>query len=426
MTETAGNPSLWQRWKGLHLWAQILIGMGLGIALGTVLQATGNQDITVTFFKPVGDLFINLIKMLVVPLVFLSLICGVTSMSDPDKLGRIGLKAFGLYLITTAFAICIGLGLGTLIEPGAGLNYPVPETVGAAQDAPSIASILLNIVPGNPVQALAEGEILQIIFFAMMLGIATIMVGERAQPVVTFLNAASEVILRLTTMIMALAPYGVFALITWVAGSFGIDLLEGLVYLFFAVYLGAALHMALIYGGFVLFIARLSPVSFFAGTFDAIAVAYSSASSSATLPVTMRCAEENLGVSKGVSSFVLPMGATINMDGTALHLGVTSLFIAQAYGIDLTAADYGLIVLTATLASIGTAGVPGVSVLMMSMILGSIGLPQEGIALYVGIDRILDMARTAVNVTGDSMVNLLVAKSEREVDLATFRHEPEV
>jgi len=405
--------SVLKTWTGSKLWLRILVALILGVAVGAVFGDTAAA------LKPIGTLFINTIKMLIVPLIFVSLVCGVTSMKDPARMGRIGFKTVILFLLTTAFAILIGLGIGTILEPGVGvaIDNAAPVT---AKEAPSLVNILVNLVPKNPVSALATGNVLQIIVFAILLGLAINLAGEKAKPVDTLFNSLSEVMIKLTHIVMEFAPIGVFALMAWVAGTYGLDILLPMAKVIFAVYLACILHAVIVMGGFVRVFTGLSPVKFFKGIFDAQAVAFTSTSSSATLPVTIQCARENLGVSKNTSSFVLPLGATINMDGTAIYQGVAVLFIAQAFGVDLSFADYITIILTATLASIGTAGVPGAGLIMLSLVLTSVGLPLEGVALIAGIDRILDMARTSLNVTGDSMVNLVVAKSEGDVDETVY------
>ena len=401
-------------WTNLKLWQKILVALLLGLVVGAI-WGPGAENI-----KPIGTVFISLIKMLIVPLVFSSLVVGVCSMEDTKKMGRIGLKSFVIYLLTTAVAITIGLTIGTVLEPGVGIDMAAAETT-AAKEAPSFIETLVAIVPKNPVGAMSAGNILQIIVFAVLLGIAINLAGERAAPVKAVFESFAEIMYKLTHMVMLLAPYGVFALMAWVAGKYGLDVLLPLGKVIFGVYLACILHVLLtLTGGGIMLFSRLNPVRYLRGIIDAQAVAFTTTSSSGTLPVTISCARENLGVSKGVSSFVLPLGATINMDGTALYQGVAALFVAQAFGVDLGTGDYITIILTSTLASIGTAGVPGAGLIMLSLVLTSVGLPLEGIAIIAGIDRVLDMARTTVNVTGDLMVSVLVAKTEGELDEVTY------
>jgi len=401
-------------WSRLALWKKILIGMVLGVIVGTTMGPDA------AILKPLGTLFINAIKMLIVPLVFCSLIVGITSMKDTQKMGRIGLKAVVLYMGTTSVAITIGLGLAMLFTPGEGLNMVASATDVAAQNAPSLVQTLLNMIPKNPVGALAAGNILQIIVFAIGLGVSLALIGDKADPAVKFFESLAEAMYKLTELVMKLAPYGVFGLMAWVSGIYGVDVLLPLIKVIAVVYLGALIHIIVFYSGMISLLGRLNPVRYLRSLTNPAAVAFTTTSSSGSLPATIKASREELGVSKGVASFVLPLGATINMDGTALYQGVCALFIAQAFGIDLAASDYITIILTATLASIGTAGVPGAGLIMLSLVLTTVGLPLEGLAIVAGIDRILDMARTTVNICGDMMVSLLVAKSEDELDKEIF------
>jgi len=369
--------------------------------------------------KPLGDIFISAIKMLIVPLVFSTLVVGITGMGDPQKMGRIGLRTIALYLLTTAFAIAIGLLASTIFQPGAGLDLAYDSSVDA-KEAPSLVEILVGLVPQNPIDALANGNILQIIVFAIGLGISLLLIGERGAPMNRVFESFAEAMYKLTEIVMAFAPFGVFGLIANVAGQYGLDVLLPLAKVIGVAYLACVVHVLVVYSGLIALLGRLNPVRYFRGGIDALVVAYSSASSSGTLPVSLRCAQDNLGVSRGVSGFVLPVGATINMDGTALYQGVVALFVAQFVRIDLSWADYGMIILTGTLASIGTAGVPGSGLVMPSIVLTQVGLPLEAVGLVAGIDRILDMARTSVNVAGDLMVTVLVGKSEGELDETVY------
>ena len=395
--------------KKMALWLKILIGMIAGIIAGMLL---GNNA---EYIKPLGQLFISAIKMLIVPLIFCSLIVGVTSMKDTTKMGRIGVKSIVFYLATTAVAISIGLGLGLLFEPGAGLNM-VATTVADAKPSPTLVDTIVGLVPKNPVGSLASGNILQIIVFALSLGIALNLIGEKGEPASKMFESLADAMYKLTELVMKLAPYGVFALMAWVSGKYGLDVLLPLIKVIGLVYLGCIIHVLVLGGGFVGLLGKLNPQRFYKGIIEAQIIAFTTTSSSGTLPASIKCATQNLGVSRTVSSFVLPVGATINMDGTALYQGVLALFIAQAFGIDLTTTDYLTIIATATLASVGTAGVPGAGLIMLSLVLTTVGLPLEGIAIVAGIDRILDMARTTINVTGDLMVTLLIGKSEGELD----------
>nr|WP_320126643.1 dicarboxylate/amino acid:cation symporter [uncultured Shewanella sp.] len=405
----------WSYWMSVPLWLQILVGMVLGITVGVVL---GEQA---TVLKPIGTLFVNIIKMLIVPLVFCSLIVGVTSMEDTAKMGRIGFKSFTFYLCTTAIAISIGLAVGYVIQPGAGLDLPLPSGVSdVAKEVPSVMQTLIDIVPTNPIAALANGQILQVIVFAVALGIALVLIGDHGKPAIKVFESLAEAMYKLTDMVMKLAPYGVFGLMAWVAGAYGIEMLLPLLKVIVAVYVGCIIHVLGFYSIVLNMFSKLNPLHFFKGISNAMAVAFTTSSSAGTLPASMKCASEYLGVNKKISSFVLPLGTTINMDGTALYQGVTALFVAQAFGIDLTWVDYLTIILTATLASIGTAGVPGAGLVMLTLVLSTVGLPLEGVALIAGIDRILDMARTVVNVSGDLVATTVIAKSEDELDMEHY------
>nr|WP_298250411.1 dicarboxylate/amino acid:cation symporter [uncultured Halomonas sp.] len=396
-------------WRRIPLWQKILTGLVLGVLAGALMGENASV------FKPIGDIFISAIKMLIVPLVFSTLVVGITAMRDPQKMGRIGARTIGLYLITTAFAISIGLLASWIFQPGVGLEMSF-ESGTEAKEAPSLVEIIVGLVPQNPVSALASGNILQIIVFAIGLGISLTLIGEKGEPAVRVFDSFAEAMYKLTSIVMAFAPFGVFGLIAHVAGSYGLEVLLPLAKVIGVAYLASILHVLVVYSGLLALLGRLNPLRYLQGILDALVVAYSSASSSGTLPVSIRCAQKNLGVSEGVSGFVLPVGATINMDGTAIYQGVVAVFIAQLLGVDLSLMDYGMIIVTGTLASIGTAGVPGAGLVMLSIVMAQIGLPLEAIAVIAGIDRILDMARTSVNVAGDLMVTTLVGKSEGELD----------
>ncbi|WP_219701861.1 dicarboxylate/amino acid:cation symporter [Marinomonas lutimaris] len=405
-------------WGKMPLWQKILIGMVLGIIAGSIMGPDAE------ILKPLGTLFIKAIKMLIVPLVFCSLVVGVTSMQDTRKMGRVGLKSIVLYLGTTAVAITIGLGLGTIFSPGAGLNMDASAVSQATKEAPTLVQTLLNMIPTNPVDALAAGNILQIIVFALGLGIALTLSGEKGKPAIAVFESLAEAMYTLTGLVMKLAPYGVFGLMAWVAGKYGLEILLPLIKVVAVVYLGSIIHVVIFYSGLISVLGHLNPLPYLKGIANPAAVAFTTTSSSGTLPASIKAAREELGVSKGISSFVLPLGATINMDGTALYQGVCALFIAQAFGVDLEFSDYIVIIATSTLASIGTAGVPGAGMIMLSLVLTTVGLPIEGLAIIAGIDRILDMARTTVNVCGDLMVSTLVAKSENELNEDIYSAQP--
>ena len=405
----------------LKLWARVIAALVIGAILGFIFG-----DIAASS-KWIGDLFIRFIKMLVVPLIFTSLVSGVVSMGDPKRLGSIGIKTIVLYLMTTLFAITIGLLLGTIFSPGAGIDITGVDPYNAVQSSQNISERLFGIVPLNPFESLASGDVLPIIFFSILLGIGIILGGEKTKKIGEVFSSAAEAILQIAHLVMQLAPFGVLALVAWVSGTMGLAALQNLFILSIILYVGCIIHMFLVYGGLIRFAAGLPLGQFFKGILDAQAVAYSTSSSSATLPVTLQCVENNLGVKKTVASSVLPLGATINMDGTALYLGVVALFAAQIFGVQLDLSDYFLIAMTATLTSIGTAGIPSASLFLLATVLSVIGISDAQTALIVGFvlpfDRILDMARTVVNITGDATVSVLVAKSEDEIDQDVFRSE---
>ncbi|MCX5752622.1 MAG: dicarboxylate/amino acid:cation symporter [Candidatus Krumholzibacteria bacterium] len=401
------------------LHTKIFVGLILGIPAGLIL---GPRAETI---KPVGDIFIRLIWMIVVPLVFSSIFVGTASLGDLRKLGRIGAKTIVYYLVTTAVAITIGLAIANVAKPGAGLNPEVKaqllqsyqgeamKDLSLAKQAPRVIDVLTGIVPKNPIGSLAAGDMLQIIFFAIMLGVAVTMVpGGKGKILIDFFEALSDAMTLMVHIVMKIAPIGVFVLIAAVVGQFGAKILLNLLKYALVVLAGLAIHMGAIYSLAVWAFARMSPLFFFKGMRPAQLIAFSTSSSNATLPVNIQCAEENLGVPKDIASFVLPLGATINMDGTALYQGVAAVFIAQVYGIALTIPDQLTIVLMATLSSIATAGVPSVGIITLTMVLTSVGIPLEGIALILGVDRILDMCRTIVNVTGDASAAVIVAATE--------------
>jgi Na+/H+-dicarboxylate symporter len=404
---------------------RILIGMGLGLLVGLGLYFVGMGgalgDLLVDGLLHVGGaIFLASLNLLVVPLVFVSLVCGTASLDDLTKLGRVGGKTLVLYLATTAIAISLALSFAGLVKPGAGFDLTTDATF-QPTEPPPLSQVFIDLVPTNPVQAMAEGNMLQIIVFAVLFGMALTTAGETGQRLVRIFEDLNEVVMRLVMILMALAPYGVFCLVAKVFAQQGYDAIRPLA-AYFALVLGVlALHATLTYSALLRGLGGLSPLQFFRKMRPPLVVAFSTASSGATLPVTLRTVEERLGVGNQIASFTLPLGATINMDGTAIMQGVATAFIAQAYGIDIGPSGYLMVVVTATLASIGTAAVPGVGLVMLAMVLRQVNLPVEGIGLIIGIDRLLDMARTAVNVTGDAAVSCVVAKSEDALDQEIFR-----
>ncbi|GAA0090399.1 dicarboxylate/amino acid:cation symporter [Paraclostridium bifermentans] len=411
--------------RKLGLTSKILIGLFLGMLFGVILSKMPGSYIKDTvllggIINVIGNGFTKAIKMMVVPLVFVSLVCGVSAMEDIKKLGRIGFKTMGFYLMTTAVAICISLALGVLLKPGAGLDLgTVASQSTTIAKNQSLSEIILNMIPSNPIEAFAKGEMLQIIFFAMLTGVSISLVGEKAKPLKKLFECANEVCMKMVSVIMMFAPFGVFALITNTFSTVGADAIGSLVKYILVVLLGLLLHVVVVYGGSLKVFTKVSFIGFIRKFSKVAAVTFSTASSNASVPVSLELMEE-MGVSKSIRSFTIPMGATINMDGTAIMQGVAALFIAQVYGIHLGINDMLTIVLTATLASVGTAGVPGVGMIMLSMVLQSVGLPLEGIGLIMGVERIIDMFRTTVNVMGDNTCTLVVASSEKELEVTNI------
>lgn len=400
----------------MKLWKKMLIGIGLGIGAGVILGPHAQ------FLKPVGTVFLGLLNMLVVLLIFSSMTVGITSINDMRKLGRVGLKTLLLYMGTTAIAIVFGLVAAHLINPGLGIGLNHGGEI-RIDETPEILNILLDLVPSNPIGSLASGNILQVIVFSIFLGLGINFAGEKGKPVARVLESLSEVMFTMTGMVMNLAPYGVFAIMAWVAGTFGAGILLPLLKLVLAHYITCLLHLVLVFGGILVFMGKLRVMPFFKGMSDAMTIAASTTSSSATLPASLHCVEENLGVPKSIASFVLPLGSTINMNGTAIFQGIAAVFIAQAYGIELPWTSLLLIVVTATLSAIGCAGIPGGGLVTLSIVLGSVGLPLEGIAIVAGIDRIRDIIGTVVNILGDAVVAVYVAKSEGELDEVRYNSE---
>ena len=418
--------------KPLGLTQKILIAMVLAIFAGALAQAiTGFTDwldvlikdwLAGGLFFVMGKIFVATLKLLVVPMVFVSLVCGAASLGGGKQMGRLGGKTVLLYLFTTAVAITLAMVLALLFQPGVGAELTSTSQVSISQGS-SFAKVLIDIFPSNPIAAMAEGKMLQIIVFALLLGVAINHSGEAGERLKKNFQDWNEVVMKLVGMLMQLAPYGVFALLFNLFASKGLGAIEELAVYFATVVLVLVLHATIVYPSLLVVLARLKPTIFFRKMRPVQLFAFSTASSNATLPITMTTVENRLGVDNKVASFSLPLGATLNMDGTAIMQGVATVFIAQAYGIDLSAMDYLTVIVTATLASIGTAGVPGVGLVMLSLVLTQVGLPVEGIALIIGVDRLLDMLRTAVNVTGDAAVSCIVAKSEGQLDVACFESE---
>jgi Na+/H+-dicarboxylate symporter len=412
---------------------RILLGLAAGLFAGLAIHwisppgggAPGAADgvlqrvLTQGVLHVAGELFLRGLSLLVVPLVLVSLVCGTASLDDVRRLGRMGAKTVVLYLLTTALAVALALGLAVLVRPGAGFDLTAAAGY-AAREAPPLVDTLVGMVPRNPMAALAEGNMLQIIVFAVLLGVALALSGDAGRRVLRVFEDLNTVVMRLVWMVMAVAPFGVFALIARTFAAQGVDAVPRLLLYFLVVLAALVTHALVVYPLLLRLVGRLRPLPFFRKMWQTQVFAFSTASSNATLPVTLDTVENRLGVKPVVAAFTVPLGATINMDGTAIMQGVATAFVAQAYGVALSPADYAMVVVTATLASIGTAGVPGVGLVMLAMVFGQVGLPVEGIGLVLGVDRLLDMLRTAVNVTGDAVVSCVVARSEGELDRATY------
>ena len=408
----------------------ILVAMSLGLVLGLVINWGGWQEVPFMetqvlggFLKMVGDIFIRSLKLLVVPLVFVSLVCGTAAMDDVRKLGKIGLKTVSLYLLTTGIAISIAMSLAFIFKPGVGLENVEATGEVTVREAPTIWEVITNMFPTNLVSAMANGSMLQIIVFSILFGLAMVVSGKPGQRVLKIFEDLNVIVLKLVTILMLIAPYGVFAKITVVFANEGTAAIFQLGKYFGLVIVALIIHAVIVYPSLLKLFSGLSPIQFLKNFYKVQIFAFSTASSNATLPVTLETAEKKLGVKNSTASFTIPLGATINMDGTAIMQGVATVFIAQLSGIDLSLGQILMVILTATLASIGTAGVPGVGLVMLTMVLNQVGLPIEKISLIVGIDRILDMLRTAVNVTGDAAVTCIVAKSEGQLDEDTYNSD---
>ena len=406
----------------LAMIAGIFVGAGLNVFLPVLSESSVfllNKYVVEGLFELVGQVFIASLKLLVVPLVLVSLICGSSSMGDSARMGPIAVKTLLLYLGTTAVAISMALFIAVLVSPGEAVSLDT-NVMFEAKSPPPLIQVLIDIFPSNPFAAMAEGRMLQVIVFALLVGYSISHAGEAGVRIANFFRDMEEVVMRMVSVMMAFAPYGVFALLAKLFATMGIGTILDLAAYFFTVLGVLVLHGALTYGLMVKAFTGLSPVPMFQKMRRVWAFAFSTASSGATLPITLRTVEKGLGVKNSVAGFTVPLGATINMDGTAIMQGVATVFIAQAYGIDLTLSTFVTVILTATLASIGTAAVPGVGLITLALVLEQAGLPLEGIALIIGVDRLLDMVRTAVNVTGDAAVSLIVGRSEREQELATY------
>ncbi len=404
-------------WFGIALWQRILVALVLGIVAGLLWGEDAGA------IKWIGDLFVRLIRMLVTPLVFLTIASGVAALADPKRLGSIGIKTLAMYVFTTALAVTVGLTMASLFMPGAGATFGgvVPSVITSPKTP---AEIFLGIVPMNPIQAMAEGDTLAVIFFAVLVGAGVITAGEAAEPVRRVLAAGSEVMLRIVGFVMEVAPFGVFALVAVVVGANGPETFVSIFWLAICVLTGSLVQTLIVHGGVVRLLAWLPVLPFFRGVADAIMVGFSTSSSSATLPVAIRVAEKNLGISPPVASTVLPLGATIGMDGAAMYVAMLTLFAAQAFGVDLTLADYAVVAATTTIVAMGVAPVPSGSLFVLAAVLAAIGITPEQTALVVGFilpfDRVLDMIRTVPNVTADLAIATAVARWENEMDVDEY------
>ena len=438
-------------WQEISLWKRVLIGLFFGLVIGVVLHygfpaVDGTEEVSFSgpkfatdWIYPIGNAFYRLIKMLVIPLIATTLVAGITAMGDPKKLGSLGVRTLAMYLLTTFFAVSLGLFFGTLIQPGAGVEYAaagiediknIEGKIDTAEQAGSAVDRLLEIIPTNPIQALADGKVLPTIFFAILIGIGILLCGAAGKPVKDFFDSAAEVVMRVTMLVMELAPLGVMALMAWVLATKGFGVIANMGKLAFALYLCCFLQIVIVYAGIIVKgILRLPLMPFIRGVADAQSVAFSTSSSSATLPATISCAENKLGVDKSVAGSVLPLGATINMDGTAIYLGLIALFASQAIGIPMTATDYFNVALTATLVSIGAAGIPSAGLLLAATVLGVIDVSEQDsllvIAFIFPFDRLLDMMRTVTNVTGDLAVACTVAKWDGMLDEEIYKNVDE-
>ena len=412
----------------MQLSSKILSGMVLGIILGLVLNTLGGADPEQTpliswfvdnVFDVIGKIFVISLKLLVVPLVFFSLVCGSASMGEDVKMGQVALKTIGLYLVTTAIAVSLALTIANIVDPGVGINTSEAANY-IAKPAPSFKEVFIGIFPSNPFQAMVEGNMLQVIVFAILVGVAILQAGDSGKTVLRGCQMISDVIMRMVAILMNLAPYGVFCLLAKLFTSQGFSAIINLALYFGTIVFVLFLHASVVYTSIFALLTRLNPLTLFKNMRPALLFAFSTSSSNATMPITLNVARTRVGAHNSIASFTIPLGATVNMDGTAIMQGIATVFIAQAYGLDLTMSEYLAVVATATLASIGTAGVPGVGLITLAMVLQQVGLPVEGIGLIIGVDRLLDMMRTVVNVSGDGMVTAVVADSEGLLDRDMF------
>jgi len=400
----------------MKLWMKILLALVLGVVTGVVLGPKAD------YFKPIGSLFLNLISMIIMPLVLASIVVSITSIRDLKRLGHVGLTTLGMFLLTTFAAILIGLAFAHFLKPGLGMSLQTVKIV-SSPSIPRLGEIILSLVPANPIAAIVNGNILQVIVFAIFLGIAINLSGERGRALLDVFESLADVMYRLTSIVMEFSPIGVFAIMASVTGSFGYVVLVPLAKLLTIYYAACLFHIFFVFCTILWFMAKIAPVPFFKGMGDAIIMAFSTCSSLATLPVSMHCIQKNLGVSKNVTSFVLPLGTSLNMNGAALYQAMAAMFVAQAYGIELGWPSILLLIATSTISAIAAAGVPGSGFLMLSLVFGAVGLPLEGMALLAGIDRLREMPSTVLNVLGNGVCAVYIAEKENELDEQQYNHQ---
>ena len=412
----------------MQLSTKILVGMSAGIIVGLLFNALGGSDpdesvlitwIVENIFDVIGKIFVVSLKLLVVPLVFFSLVCGSASMGEDIKMGQVAIKTILLYLLTTAIAVSIALLVANIVDPGVGINTGTIDSF-EVKNAPSVKEVLIGIFPDNPFRAMVDGNMLQIIVFAILVGVAILKTGDPGKTVLRGCVLINEVIMKMVFLLINLAPYGVFCLLAKLFTREGFSAIVNLAIYFSTIVFVLSFHAAVIYSAILYIFTGLNPLKLFKNMRPAMLFAFSTSSSNATIPVTLTTARNRLGADNSIASFTIPLGATVNMDGTAIMQGIATVFIAQAYGLELSMIQYVSVVATATLASIGTAGVPGVGLITLAMVLQQVGLPVEGIGLIIGVDRLLDMLRTVVNISGDGMVTTVVASSEKRLNRAVF------
>jgi Na+/H+-dicarboxylate symporter len=390
--------------KKLKLWQKVIIGMVLGILFGVYGKEYAQ------YLKPFGDVFLNMIKMVVVPLILFSILNGVISVSDASTFGRLGTRAFLMYMVTTAFAVTIGLTFANVFEPGVGLTIDLTNPI-EHQKSEDLKDLFIDIIPSNPIKAMADGKTLQIVVFAFFTGFALILIGDKGREVKNFISSCTHLVFKMIQLVIQLTPYGVFAIMSWVVADYGIEIMFHLGK-FILVVVGALSVQYILFGIMLFLFARINPLPFYKKMITTQALALATSSSKATLPTAISELRNKVGVSKESASFILPLGAAVNMDATAIYLGICAVFFAQIFGVNLDFNHYIILILTATIGSIGAAGFPGGSMVMMGMVLSSVGIPLEGIGVILGIDRILEMLRTMINITGDCTVTLIVDKME--------------